>query len=401
MADELKEQATKKPSPMKKYLMYFTFFVVVVTAGIFIYWYFYGRFEDSTDDAYVHGNIVNISPQISGIVSSIHTDNMRFVKQGQILVQLDTTDYEIALEAAKDELARVTRDVARLFEKVHELKSDLEAKKIALVKAQIDYENRRNLVDEGAVSKEDYIHSKLKYEQAFAFVQSAKSLLKQTYILIRNTTVPTHPWVRDAASKVKDAFVNLNRCTIYSPSNGIVSKRIVQVGSTVSPTDTMLSIVPLDQIWVQANFREVDVSKLRIGQRVRAISDMYGSSVVYHGFVSGIDGGTGAVFSLIPPQNATGNWIKIVQRIPVRIDLDSSQVSTYPLRIGASMEVTVDTHDQHGPRIPDYKGDTPVYCTDVYDAQELGADSLIQSIIEKNMHAKELVVEEIEVYLEQ
>ncbi|MBI5274083.1 MAG: efflux RND transporter periplasmic adaptor subunit [Chlamydiales bacterium] len=382
MADE--QPVHNNNGGMKRYMLYFTAIVIATTLCIIIYWYGWGRYTDSTDDAYVHGNLVNISPQISGIVSSVNTDTMRYVKEGQILIEIDKTDFEIRFKEMSANLANTVRDVSKLFEEYDQKKADLITKKTEKMKAEIDYEDRKNLVEDGAVSKEEYIHAKLFLEETTSMVESAKASLSQVYALLQGTILANHPLVIKDANEVKKAFVDLSRCTIKSPCDGIVSKRVVQVGSFVQPLDLMMAVVPLNQMWVEANFREVDISQVRMGQLVKITSDLYGSGVVYNGHVVGIDGGTGAAFSLIPPQNATGNWIKIVQRIPVRIDLDPVEISRFPLRIGMSMYVTVDTHDQYGARVPSDMGDSPVYYTNIYGNQQDGVDAIIQDIIKKN-----------------
>jgi len=367
-----------------KFMIYFTIIVVSSALIIAIYWFMWGRFRDSTDDAYVHGNIIYISPQIEGIVTSVNTDNMRYVKEGQILLEIDKTDYQIAYERAYAILGQTVRDISKLFEEYTQSGAELMSFQAQARLRQIDYDNRKNLVNEGAVSKEEFLHAKLHFEEATANVDAAAAKLKQIYALIQNTTIATHPRVLKAASDFKESYVNLQRCLIKAPTNGIVSQRSAQVGSMVKPTEMVMAIVPLNQIWVEANYREVDVAQIRIGQRVKITSDLYGSGVVFNGKVVGIDGGTGAAFSIIPPQNATGNWIKIVQRVPVRIDLDPSEIARNPLRIGLSLYTTIDTKEQFGLKVPEAGSDLSVYHTNVYSDQEKGVEEIIRDVIMLN-----------------
>jgi membrane fusion protein (multidrug efflux system) len=201
---------------------------------------------------------------------------------------------------------------------------------------------------------------------------------------VQNTSVENHPLVEKAKSDVREAFVNLQRCTLRSPVTGIVAQRRVQVGQTIRPEIPLLAVIPLNQMWVDANFKEVDLAKIRIGQPVYTTSDMYGSDIVYRGEVIGIGIGTGAVFSPLPPQNATGNWIKIVQRVPVRVSLDPDQLRKNPLRLGVSMNVTVDVHDITGRRVPERNSDKFIYQTDVFQTQIDGVEKIIQDILDQN-----------------
>lgn len=360
--------------------------VVIVGLGIlfFLYWLIWLRYSDSTDDSYVHGNKVRITSQIEGIVTSVNTDETFLVKEGELIVELDKTDNTIRLEYTKTALAETVRQVTEMFLKVDELYAQLQRANTEVVKAQVDYDNRAALVNQGGVSKENYIHSELDLDAAKFQVDNLKFQLMQAIAAVENTTIATHPLVREQAANVTQAWVDLARCEIRAAQSGIVAQKAVQVGQHVRPDDLLLAIVPLNQMWVYANFKEDHLSQVRIGQRVEVVSDIYGSECIYNGTVTGIAGGTGAVFSIIPPQNATGNWIKIVQRVPVRIDLDESEIERFPLRLGLSMHVTVSTKDQHGSRIPPVSKDKPVYFTDVFKDQEAGAKALIHRIIAEN-----------------
>lgn len=386
---EVQQRRAERARTMKRFMLYFTASVMLIASAALIYWFVWGQYEDSTEDAYVHGNIVHVSTQVPGTITSVHTDNMCFVRQGQVLYELDKTDYEIEYEKSLDNLGEVVRSVSKLYQEIDEMQANVLTRQVEKEKAYINYINRKNLVDEGAVSKEDYLDSKYDYEASITRLESAQSKLKQIYALTENTTIENHPLVLKAATDVQTAYVNLKRCVIRAPSDGIVSKRYAQVGTHIEPRDRVIAIVPLNQIWVQANYKETDLSEIRVGQRATIYADIYGSGVKYSGTVTGIDGGSGAVFSLIPPQNATGNWIKIVQRIPVRIDLDHKDLERHPLRLGASMHVTIDTENQHGTYIPEYKGDSSIYETNVYDYEEIGVQGVIEDVIRKNIYLGE------------
>ncbi len=349
-----------------------------------IWWYGWGQYEKSTDESYVGGNQVRLTSQIPGYVVSIYADDTELVEEGQILVSLDATDRSIAFEKAKAVLAEKVREVTKLFENVHVLLSDYEIAEAKVLEAETRYLNRRNIVESGAVSEEEYIFAETDYLAAKAVLKGAKYNLMKGISEVQNTSVENHPLVEKAKSDVREAFVNLQRCTLRSPVTGIVAQRRVQVGQTIRPEIPLLAVIPLNQMWVDANFKEVDLAKIRIGQPVYTTSDMYGSDIVYRGEVIGIGIGTGAVFSPLPPQNATGNWIKIVQRVPVRVSLDPDQLRKNPLRLGVSMNVTVDVHDITGRRVPERNSDKFIYQTDVFQTQIDGVEKIIQDILDQN-----------------
>lgn len=380
----------------KKPLIIFTSVVVLTAAAVFIWWLFWGRFEDFTRDAYVHGNQVRLTPQISGYVSAVYCEETQYVEEGQILVTLDKTDNTIAFNKACADLAETIREVTKLFENVYSSASIVKEREALVQKTQVDFIDREALVSSGAVSNEDYIHSKTALERALASLEESYFNLRKAISLVDNTTVLTHPRVKAASDSVRRAFVNLQRCTIKAPATGLVAQRGVQVGEAVTPSSQLLAIVPLDQIWVDANYKEIHMDKIRIGQQVKMTSDFYGGSVVYYGRVLGIAGGTGAIFSPLPPQNATGNWIKIVQRVPVRISLDSAVLKKYPLRLGLSMNVTINVRDTGGLKVPEVISDKgPLWKTNVFKEQEEGAQKVIDAIYSQNKSFAGLISEEV------
>ncbi len=357
----------------------------VLGAAWFVYWWGWGRFYQYTDDAYVDGNNVVLTPQVPGIVESFSVLDADLVPQGRILVELDKTDGSIALDRAVAELGNAVRDVMQMFEMAKQLAATIEVKKAEFIKSAQDYEHRKNLIDEGGVSLEDLEHAQAALAASYADLIATEHAYIGAVAQVENTTVETHPLVEEVKNRVRDAYVFLQRCTIKAPVAGIVAQRRVQVGERVNAGEPLMAIVPLDQMWATANYKEVQLSKMRVGQPVKITSDMYGGEVVYEGRVAGIGGGTGSVFSVLPPQNATGNWIKIVQRVPVRIVLDQQQIREHPLRLGLSLEVTVDLHDTQKPLLPAVRPDQPLFSTAVFADQERGAEALIAQVISENI----------------
>ena len=363
---------------------------------LFLGWYIvWGQFEETTQDSYVHGNMVQLNSQVPGIVTKINAEETQFVKKGQIVVELDRTDPLIVFGRSKAELAESVRQVVELFENAISLRAELGVKKAELLQASWDFENRLPLVEPGAISKEEF-------EQALTNLEGAKNSLIQTkhaYLaalaLVQNTTLTTHPLVRQSADNLREAFVNLRRCSIMAPTDGFIAMRNVQVGESVDVTTPLLAIIPLEDLWVEANFKEVHLKHVRIGQPVTMRADLYGRSVKYHGTVTGLSAGTGSAFSVLPPQNATGNWIKIVQRLPVRVDLNADELMRNPLMIGLSMHTHIDTHDRSGRILAEAKKELqPIYSTNIYPQQEWGADYIVKQTIRAN--ADPAFIEEIE-----
>lgn len=374
----------ENPSKRKKILIWAASVFVLIGVLIFLYWLFVLRFEEYTDDAYVGGNMVELTPQVPGIVTAVNVDNTDYVQEGQVLITLDQTDYILALKKSESDLGETVRNVVQLFLNVEELEAQLEVKEAELVRAEQDFENRINLVGIGAVSKEEFEHVEAALKAARFSAKETFHSLQAAYAQVEGTTVETHPLVKQAIQQVKDDWVNLKRCDLLSPVTGYIAQRTVQLGEWVTLSEPLLAIIPLDELWVDANYKEVQLSKVRIGQDVKVRSDLYGGSVQYKGKVVGITPGTGSVFSALPPQNATGNWIKIVQRVPVRISLDPKQLEKHPLWLGLSMETTVDIHDTSGDMLAETPRKKPLYQTKIYKEQEAGVDQVIQKIIETN-----------------
>ena len=306
-------------------------FFLLIGLIYLIYYLIWGQFHVTTDDAYINGNRILLNARVSSNVTKIYAEETELVAEGQLLIELDPTDYLIEFEAKKTILANVLRQTIEFFENVDELEAQLAKYQAELVRATQDFEHRLNLIESGSVSLEDVEHTEAALKVAFSNVNYTSHLLNAARAKIQNTTVTTHPQVKKVKDDLLEAWVKLQRCQIFAPATGIVAQRKIQVGEHVSPSDPLLSVVPLNQIWAEANFKEIQLKHIRIGQPVKVTADIYGGSVDYHGTVVGLTAGTGSVFSALPPQNATGNWIKIVQRLAVRIKLNCEQIKKHPL----------------------------------------------------------------------
>ena len=348
------------------------------------YWAIALRDLQSTDNAYVNGNVVQITPQISGIVVAIGADDTQFVKAGQTLVQLDQADAKVALEQAEAQLARTVREVRSIFATSSQLQAAVDMRKTELDRATDDLARRERLAASGAVSGEELQHARGAFNTAQAALIVAQQDLQVNRTRIDRTTVEDHPEVKNAAAKVREAYLLNARTVLPAPVAGFVAKRAVQLGQRVSPGAPLMAIVPLDQVWVDANFKEPQLAAMRVGQPVKLTADLYGSKVVYHGHVAGFGAGTGSAFALLPAQNATGNWIKVVQRVPVRVALDPQELAAHPLQVGLSMEAEVDTHNRSGERLPQAAQSAPAYATDVFGSVNAAADAHVRAIITNN-----------------
>lgn len=371
----------KKKTPS----FYFTIMVIVLFIFLFLYWLFVWRIEVYTNDAYVQGNQVYIKSLKPGFVTGIYTDDSFLVKKGQLLVSLNETDSLIALEKAKKKLAKTVRDVCQAFHDVFVLAAEIEVRKAVLLKSQQNLKHRYDVIGAKAISLEDYQNAQDDLKAAAAALKRAKNNYQKALAFVQGTSIAEHPWVQAAAQEVRNAWVQLYRCKIYAPVDGLVAQRTIQVGMWISPKEPLMAIIPLDQVWVNANFKETQLKKMRIGQKVTFTSDLYGSNVVYHGTIVGLPGGAGNVFSLLPPENLSGNWIKIVQRLPVRVALNQDELKKYPLRIGLSLEVTANLSNQNGPLVPTSTTGSPHYVTDIFQKEEIGNEHLIAHIIQSNL----------------
>jgi membrane fusion protein (multidrug efflux system) len=355
---------------------------VAVLAGAYgIKTWIAGDVSRGTDDAYVNGHSVLLTPQIAGVVTAIRADDTDQVKAGDTLVNIDPSDAQIELDAAEAQLAQAMRTVRGQYASVERAAADVQVAQTALDRARADLKERQGIANSGAITGEEVRHAQDSVNQAEAVLtaaEKAKALaLTQTQGL---TTIDDHPAIRAATQRLRAAALAIERTRIVAPVSGMVSQRRAQVGRRVSPGDALLSIVPLDQLWVDANFKEVQLDKICAGQAATLTADVYGSSVRYHGTVEGIEAGSGAAFALLPAQNATGNWIKVVQRVPLRISIDPKDLASHPLRVGVSMRATVDV-ESCARGVATGTTAAPSDETAIYDAQIKAADARVAKVI--------------------
>ncbi|HTH95311.1 MAG TPA: HlyD family efflux transporter periplasmic adaptor subunit [Rhodocyclaceae bacterium] len=376
MANEtLPGTATQNDNGKRKRLLLILIAACVVVAILYTcYWLFIARYKVSTDNAYVQGNVVQITPQVGGTVIAVDADDTDYVKAGQVLVRLDPVDARVALDQAEAQLANTVREVRGTFSTNASLQTDVNTR-------AADLARREPLVATGAVSKEELLHMQ-------NALTDARERLAQNQALIEGTSPENNPRVLAAAAHAREAYLAWKRSGIAAPIDGTVARRSVQVGQRVQAGVPLMAVVPMNELWVDANFKESQLEDLRVGQPVSLTADVYGSHLEYKGHVVGLGAGTGAAFSLLPAQNATGNWIKIVQRLPVRIALDPEALQKHPLRIGLSMNVEVDVHDQSGKSVTDGSTNQAVVETKVYDALGAEADAHVNKIVSANLGHK-------------
>ena len=374
---------------------------VVVLAGLgwAAYEWLVASHYESTDNAYVQGNVIQITPQIGGTVVAILADDTDFVKAGQPLVKLDPADAQVTLDAAEANLAQAVRQVRTLYANNGSLRAQITLRETDLLKVQTDIaratddvKRRQGLVQTGAVSGEELQHaqSQLALGQATlasatAGVAAAREQLISNQSMTDGVAVAQHPSVMAAAAKVREAYLASQRTALPAPVDGYVARRTVQLGQRVAAGTPLMSIIPLSQVWVDANFKEVQLRHIRIGQPVKLTADVYGKKVEFKGTIAGLGMGTGAAFALLPAQNATGNWIKVVQRVPVRVALDAAQIAQNPLRVGLSMEATVDVSEQSGKMLADAPRAAALVETAVYASAEQGAAEEVRKIVAANL----------------
>ncbi|APW45140.1 HlyD family efflux transporter periplasmic adaptor subunit [Rhodoferax antarcticus] len=360
-------EASSANPKRKKGLTILAGVVAVAGLGWAAYAYFVARHFEDTDNAYVQGDVIQITPQIGGTVLGILANDTDFVKAGQVLVQLDPADSAVALDQAQAALAQAVRLARTLYANNTTLTAQIALREADVTKARVDVERtsddlkrRQSLSGNGAVSQEELKHAQQQFDSAKstlvaaqAGVLAAGEQLASNQTLTEGTRVEQQPSVQLAAARLREAFLATQRATLLAPVDGYVAKRTVQLGQRVAAGTPLMSVIALSRVWVEANFKEVQLRNIRIGQPVTLVADQYGSKVSYSGTVSGLGAGTGAAFSLLPAQNATGNWIKVVQRVPVRIALDATQLTEHPLRVGLSMTAEVDVSKTDGLALAD------------------------------------------------
>jgi membrane fusion protein (multidrug efflux system) len=338
-----------------------------------------------TDNAYVGGNLVNVSSQVTGSVIEIRADETQQVQAGAEIVRLDPSDAEVALAQAEARLGSAVRQQRERYSNVEQLNAVVEQRKVSLKTAQEDLARRAPLAADHVVSGEDLAHARRAVDEARAALDVAQKQVTAARVAVAGVAPAQHPSVLAAKADYLSAWLAARRNAIVAPVSGYVAKRSVQVGSRIAPGAPLLSIVPLDQLWVDANFKESELRDIRVGQPTTIEADLYGSKVQYHGKVVGLAAGTGSAFSLLPAQNATGNWIKVVQRVPVRISLDPKELAAHPLRVGLSATVDIDVSHKEGGALGTVAQPAAHYATTVLSQPLQEAQAATDAIVAKNL----------------
>lgn len=404
------------PNKRRAILLRIAALLLVILLAVFAWWFFFGQWRTSTDDAYVGGNIVAVTPLTGGTVVAIHADTTQVVIEGQLLVRLDDSDTRLQLDAAEAALAVAVREVRGLYATsrgnlpllaqrradLARAQAELARSDVALAQAESEFKRREALARQNFVSPENVQIAQAARDAARAQRDAAASAIKAGTAAIAqtedqagvsnarvdNTSLENHPNVRTAAVRVRETALALARTRVLAPVSGQMAKRAVQIGERVTPGASLMAIVPLDKVWLDANFKETELRDVRIGQAATLTSDFYGDPVTFHGRVMGLAPGTGAAFALLPAQNATGNWVKIVQRLPVRIALDAQELQAHPLRIGLSMNATIDTHDRSGTALTTLPNTAAIATTSVHAQDIKAVDARVAQIIADNLGRK-------------
>jgi len=370
--------------------------ILILIAVIFIvlgalwgaYWVLVLSKREQTDDAYVNGNKVVISAQVSGTVIAVLADDTQLVKAGQVLVRLDPIDAETSLSRVASALAQGVRQVRQEKATADQYDSVIETRKLELARAETDLAKREPLLADKAIAPEEVRHARESVEMARAARAQAVRQSIAAHALIDGTQVEDNPAVLQAKAAFRDAWIAAQRNAVVAPVTGYVAERSVQLGQHIQAGQALMTVIPLNALWVDANFKEVQLRHLRIGQPAQVRSDLYGGSFIFHGHVKGMSAGTGAAFALLPAQNASGNWIKVVQRVPVRIQIDDNDLVKAPLRVGLSATVTVDTTNRDGPVLSMNTADTPVGDTQVYTQDLDKASAEADAVVRRNLQAR-------------
>ena len=378
------QQPASKKGKRKSALLLLTLLFIIIAVAYGIYWFLVLRHAEETDDAYVAGNQVQIMAQVSGSVTKVWADNTDFVQKGDVLVTLDPTDAQQAFEKAQTELASSVRQTRQLMINSKQLQASINVQKTALAQAQTDFNRRVPLGNANLIGREELQHARDAVASAQAQLDVSVQQYNANQAMVLDTTLDQQPAVKQAATEVRNAWLALQRTKIVSPMTGYVSRRSVQPGAQISSSTPLMAVVPATNLWVDANFKETQLAHMRIGQSATIVSDIYGDEVKYTGKVVGLDMGTGSAFSLLPAQNATGNWIKVVQRLPVRIELDEKQLADHPLRIGLSTLVTVDTANRDGQMLANQARSNPAYESNAREISLEPVNKLIDEIVKAN-----------------
>jgi membrane fusion protein (multidrug efflux system) len=375
------------PNPRKRKLVLLGMTLVFILIGVAyaIYYVLVLSKEMDTDNACVGGNLVNLTSQVSGNVQEIRADETQMVQAGAELIKLDPIDADVALSQAEARLGTTVRQLRERYSNVAQYDATIEQRKLVLQDAGDDLARRLPLAADHTVSGEDVAHARQAVANAKASLEVAIKQADANRAGIAGVSLEQHPSILAAKADFVQAWLAVRRNAILAPVAGYVAKRSVQVGNRVTPGTAMMSIVPLDQLWVDANFKESELRDIRVGQSASIEADVYGGKVVYHGKVLGLSAGTGSAFSLLPAQNATGNWIKVVQRVPVRISLDAGELEKHPLRVGLSTVVTVDVSRTDGPMLGMAMPAAPVYSTKTLSQPVPEAEAAADAIVKKNL----------------
>ena len=379
------DQPTPNNNSRSRKIGFATLAVVVIIGGLiwFAHWFIVSRGYESTDDAYISSDLVQITSEGPGTVLAVHVDDTQSVERGTPLVDLDPADARVATSAAEAQLARAVRNVRGLFASRDQLQAQIAQRQSDVKRAQDDVDRRQGLLSDGAVSGEELSHVRDALTAARAALDGARQQLNATEAQISGTTIETHPQVLDAEAAVRNAALALRRTQLRAPVSGVIIKRAVQVGQRVAAGAPLMGLVPLDDVWVDANFKEGQLRNIRVGQPVALHADLYGRHVEFHGRIAGLSAGSGSAFALLPAQNASGNWIKIVQRIPVRIVIDPKDLKQHPLRVGLSMIADVDVRDTSGALISNQVRNVPLP-TQSSEGDDPDLELRIQSIVAQN-----------------
>ncbi len=381
---QLPQQPQNKKKQRKRVLLLLTGIFIIFGVAYLIYWFLVLRHHQETDNAYVSGNQVQIMSQVPGSVVSVNFENTDLVKSGDVLLTLDPTDAEQAYEQAKTVLANTVRQTHQLIINSKQYQANIALKKTELSKAQNDLKRRVVLGSVDAIGREELQHARDAVDAAQASLDVAIAQYNANQALVLNTPLEKQPAVEQAAAKLRDAWLALQRTKVVSPITGFVSRRSVQVGAEIANGAPLMAVIPANEMWIDANFKETQLANMRIGQPATVVTDFYGDDVVFQGKVVGLDMGTGSAFSLLPAQNATGNWIKVVQRLPVRIELDAKQLTEHPLRIGLSTTVRVDTADTDGQVLAQNVRKEPAFVTNALSLDLAPVNQMISDIVHAN-----------------
>ncbi|HDL8053076.1 TPA: multidrug efflux MFS transporter periplasmic adaptor subunit EmrA [Yersinia enterocolitica] len=381
---QLPQQPQNKKKQRKRVLLLLTGIFIIIGVAYLIYWFLVLRHHQETDNAYVSGNQVQIMSQVPGSVVSVNFENTDLVKSGDVLLTLDPTDAEQAYEQAKTVLANTVRQTHQLIINSKQYQANIALKKTELSKAQNDLKRRVVLGSVDAIGREELQHARDAVDAAQASLDVAIAQYNANQALVLNTPLEKQPAVEQAAAKLRDAWLALQRTKVVSPITGFVSRRSVQVGAEIANGAPLMAVIPANEMWIDANFKETQLANMRIGQPATVVTDFYGDDVVFQGKVVGLDMGTGSAFSLLPAQNATGNWIKVVQRLPVRIELDAKQLTEHPLRIGLSTTVRVDTADTDGQVLAQNVRKEPAFVTNALSLDLAPVNQMISDIVHAN-----------------